>query len=189
MNKDFAASSPVAGLDVEQLERQRAFLTRVACRAWPDALQRRTGPSDLVQDALSRAFRGADQFRGTSERELRGWLKQILLNVILNESRRLRTQARETGRERPADLQSVRHPGSSVSASLLRSELRGVLEAALDRLKPEYAAVIRLRDFHGMEYAEIGERLGKSAEAVRKVWSRAIAALQGELTEYVREPG
>lgn len=83
----------------------------------------------------------------------------------------------------------MRQPGSSVSASLLRSELRDVLEAALDRLKPEYAAVIRLRDFHGMEYAEIGEQLGKSDEAMRKIWNRAIAALRGELTEYVRESG
>jgi RNA polymerase sigma-70 factor, ECF subfamily len=145
----------------------------------------------MVDDSSSRQRSGPAA--GTSileqlEGQLRGWLKRILLNVILNEARRLRSQSRQTDREVPADPRSLRDGGSSVSASLLRSELRDVLETALDRLKPEYAAVIRLRDFHEMEYAQIGEQLGKSAEAVRKVWNRAIAALQLELTNYVRDP-
>lgn len=178
-----------AGFSIlEQLEGQRLYLARIADRAWPGTLHRKVGPSDLVQDALARAVRANEQYSGASEQELRGWLKRILLNVILNEARRLRSQSRQTDRETPTDPRSFRDGGSSVSASLLRSELRDVLETALDRLKPEYAAVIRLRDFHEMEYAQIGEQLGKSAEAVRKVWNRAIAALQLELTNYVRDP-
>ena len=51
------------------------------------------------------------------------------------------------------------------------------LEKAIDELKPEYRQVIILTKIDGLSYNEMGERLGKSDEAVRKLVSRAMAEL------------
>ena len=53
------------------------------------------------------------------------------------------------------------------------------LEKAIDALKPEYREVIILTRIEGLSYKEIADRLGKSAEAVRKIVSRATTALIG----------
>lgn len=38
--------------------------------------------------------------------------------------------------------------------------------------------MVRLRYWDGLSFPEIGRRLGRSDEAVRKVWYRAVARLQ-----------
>ena len=51
------------------------------------------------------------------------------------------------------------------------------LAKAIDKLKPEYREAIVLTKIDGLSYAEIGDRLGKSADAVRMLATRAMAAL------------
>src|SRR5262249_53908407 len=63
------------------------------------SLQGKADPSDLVQDALLRAAENFGQFRGASDAELAGWLRQILARCLANFVRRYRTGARRLGRE------------------------------------------------------------------------------------------
>jgi len=58
-----------------------------------------------------------------------------------------------------------------------RKEELDRLEKAIDELKPEYKEVIVLTKIEGLSHKEIGERLGKSADAVGKLLSRAMVAL------------
>ena len=51
------------------------------------------------------------------------------------------------------------------------------LEEAIDKLRPEYREVILLAKIEELSYNQIGERLGKSAGAVKMLVSRAIVAL------------
>jgi len=51
------------------------------------------------------------------------------------------------------------------------------LEKAIDTLRPEYKEVIVLTKIEGLGYQQIADKLGKSSEAVRKLTSRAMAAL------------
>ncbi len=51
------------------------------------------------------------------------------------------------------------------------------LERALDELKPEYREVIVLKRIEGLSHAQIAEKLGKNAGAVRMLLARAMAAL------------
>src|SRR3954466_12675374 len=44
--------------------------------------RRRFDSSDLVQEALLKAHRNRDQFRGSTEAELVRWLQEILKNVV-----------------------------------------------------------------------------------------------------------
>ncbi len=47
----------------------------------------------------------------------------------------------------------------------------------MDQLKPEHKEVIFLTKIEGLSYKEIGQRLGKSADAVGMQLSRAMVAL------------
>ncbi len=51
------------------------------------------------------------------------------------------------------------------------------LEGAIDQLKPEHREVIVLTKIEGLSYQEIGTKLGKSADAVGMLLSRAMVAL------------
>ena len=51
------------------------------------------------------------------------------------------------------------------------------LEKALDGLRPEYREVLILSRIEGLSYGQIGQRLGKTPDAVRMLASRATAAL------------
>jgi RNA polymerase sigma-70 factor (ECF subfamily) len=65
------------------------------------------------------------------------------------------------------------------SAILSKREELDKLARAIDALKPEYRQVIILTRVEGLAYREIGDKLGKSADAVRMLFSRAMAALSG----------
>src|SRR5436190_9018052 len=60
----------------------RNYLTILASTQLDARLRRRFSPSDLVQEALLGAYRDFPKFRGTSERELLAWLRQILINCL-----------------------------------------------------------------------------------------------------------
>ena len=71
----------------------------------------------------------------------------------------------------------VASPGSKIVAV----EEAARLNAALDRLPEEYREAIRLRHWEDRSFAEIGARLGRSDDAARKLWARAIDRLRVEL--------
>jgi RNA polymerase sigma-70 factor (ECF subfamily) len=65
----------------------------------------------------------------------------------------------------------------SVLSRLAIQEGASALERALDDLPEQQRDVVLLRRFEGLSYAEIGERLGRSADAARMLYGRAVAAL------------
>ena len=52
------------------------------------------------------------------------------------------------------------------------------LGKALLELSDEYRQVIQLRNYDGLSFEEIGQCLGRSAAAARKLWGRALKQLQ-----------
>src|SRR5262245_23696194 len=67
--------------------------------------QARLDPSDIVQQTLLHAHQRQAQFRGASEAELMGWLRQILANNLADAVRALARAKRDISRERPLDLE------------------------------------------------------------------------------------
>jgi RNA polymerase sigma factor (sigma-70 family) len=55
------------------------------------------------------------------------------------------------------------------------------LEDALKRLPPAYRQVILWLNRDGRQFADIGRRMDRSADAARMLWSRAIRQLKNEL--------
>lgn len=171
------------------LEHFRPYLLQVAGSAHPAHLQGKAGDSDLVQQSFLEAHQNFSRFEGTTEAELAAWLRRILDCNVANVSRDYHTAKREVGREVPlADpasskdgLAQLAASGPSPSGRVAAGEEAAAIERALARLPEEYRQVIVLRNREQHSFAEVGRAMNRSADAVRKLWTRAIEKLQQEL--------
>jgi RNA polymerase sigma-70 factor (ECF subfamily) len=118
------------------------------------------------------------------------WLRGALLNNLQSESRRFRgTLKRELGREVSLDggLSGAEHKGlidnvsRSPGSEILAAEEAQRLNAALSRLPADYRRVIQLRNWEDLSFPEIGALMGRTDDAARKLWARAIQRLKCEL--------
>src|SRR5690349_13223458 len=64
------------------LDSFRNYLRLVARNGIDASLQGKADPSDLVQDVLLKGHPRFHQFRGRTEAELAGWVRQILSNSL-----------------------------------------------------------------------------------------------------------
>lgn len=162
-----------------------SYLLAVANREFSVTLRSRLDPGDVVQDTLMKAWRRFPQFRGQSEADLLAWLRQILRRNLANERRRhLRTVMRSIRREVALyAAASMQQPDTSECESewpgtLAQSRERyEALHDAMTRLPERYRQVLQLHTQEEMTFAQIGGRLGCSAEAARKIWNRAVERL------------
>jgi RNA polymerase sigma-70 factor, ECF subfamily len=173
----------------ESLAACRNYLLLVADEELDVDLRAKIGASDLVQETLLDARRGHDQFCGGTHVQLRAWLRGILLNKITDAARHYNgTQKRRLTREvsLERDLGSrVRNnladPAAETPSRLVcKDERAESLARAMARLSEEHRRVIRLRNWDQRSFAEIGQRMNRSAEAARKLWSRAIERLKDQ---------
>lgn len=164
------------------LEACRGYLLLVAGRDLDPDLRAKGGASDLVQQTFLEAQGAFGRFRGGSEDELLAWLKQLLRNNLIDFTRQYRgTAKRGVGREAAAADSALAADTPSPSGHAMVRERDDALKAAMDRLPEDYRAILRLRYEDGLAFDEIAARLGRTPEAARKLWARAVARLQTEL--------
>jgi RNA polymerase sigma-70 factor (ECF subfamily) len=163
------------------LEECRPYLLLVANQELPPELRAKAGASDLVQETLLQAQGHFDRFHDDGKAELLAWLRRILLHSAANLRRRYCfTDKRQLAREvqgAPDVAASDPSPSSQVAAH----EEDIVLRQALARLPEEYRRVVTWRNYDRLPFEEIGRRLGRSADAARKLWVRAVEQLQQNL--------
>ncbi|OAI41002.1 hypothetical protein AYO40_00540 [Planctomycetaceae bacterium SCGC AG-212-D15] len=165
----------------------REEFTRLAQLGMADDLRAKAGASDVVQQTFLEAHRDIAQFSGDSAEEFRAWLRRILEHNVRNIARAYRErEKRQLARELPLGVV----PGDALilatpspSAKVANQERVAALEAAISRLPAEYQEVIRLRQQEQKSFAEIGAAMGRSGEAARKLWVRALQRLKQELGE------
>jgi RNA polymerase sigma-70 factor (ECF subfamily) len=149
--------------------------------------------SDIAQETLLEACRGAPKFRGGTEAELMAWLRQILAHVLAHEIRRYHgTQHRDVDREvslQEALAESSQRlgavlaaSGSSPSAKAVHHENELLLADVLARLPDDHREVIILRHLEGLAHEEVARRMGRSTGAVRMLWVRALEGLKAALS-------
>ena len=171
------------------LESCRGYLLMVARQELDADLQAKGGPSDVVQETFLDAHRDFPRFHGDSETELLAWLRCLLLNNLANFTRRYRdTEKRQVGREVPLDAGpsagGAPEPfadASTPSGHAMEQERAQALQRALARLPEDYRQVLLLRHQDGLPFPEIAGRMGRSPNAVHKLWVRAVERLQQEL--------
>jgi RNA polymerase sigma factor (sigma-70 family) len=78
-------------------------------------------------------------------------------------------------------------PGPTPSRAAVQSESQRWLRLALHFLDPDDRRTIMLREWEGCSFEEIGRRLGTTAEAARKRFTRALPRLLAELARLKRE--
>jgi RNA polymerase sigma-70 factor (ECF subfamily) len=163
----------------------RHYLLEIANAELGSDLQAKAGGSDLVQQTFLEAQRDFAQFHGTSEGELRAWLRRILLNNVASFQRSFRqTEKRRVGKELSlGDVDAEAGHWETPSRAAMARERRDAVERALSRLPEHYAEVLRLRQQEGLTFAEIGRRLERSEEAGQKLWARALEQFEKELRQ------
>jgi RNA polymerase sigma-70 factor (ECF subfamily) len=149
--------------------------------------------SDLVQDAYCRAIEKFDQFRGTTDGELVGWLQRILANTAKDKITAGRRQKRDVGLSRSLEQavedSSVRldvflaAEQSSPSGRAERAEALVRLAAAMELLSEEQRDVIIYHHLHETAVAQIAEHMGKTEKAVAMLLYRGMARLRKLLVE------
>jgi RNA polymerase sigma-70 factor (ECF subfamily) len=92
--------------------------------------------------------------------------------------RRFDADKRCVRREVRLDDDLVDTQATSPSQPLLSAEEWQRLEFGLNRLSTLHREVILLRHREGYTFNQIGDLLGKSPDAVRKLWERALLNLQ-----------
>lgn len=161
------------------LEKCRPYLLAIANENLDADLQAKLGGSDLVQETCFEAQRDFQQFEGKTQDEWFAWLRRLLLNNVANTVRYYRaTGKRKLGRERPlGHAPEVDAAAETPSALARQGEATEALRLAVQQLPIHYRDVIHWRNYERLTFEEIGARLGKSAEAARKLWGRAIEQL------------
>ena len=132
---------------------------------------------DLVQVTLLRALNRLGDFDVRHPGSFLAYLRQILLNEVRGELRRLARMPART--ELPEDLGPSVEP--TVLEQLVGAERLQAYQAALAELPRRQQEILVLRLEFGMTYPEIALELGASADAVRIMASRAAAELARHL--------
>jgi RNA polymerase sigma-70 factor, ECF subfamily len=170
------------------LEFYRNYLRVLARALIGQALQVRLDASDLVQETYLKAHREFAQFLGSEERELVTWLRQILVRNLADQAKHHRCQIRDLRRQESLEAaldrssfavqRAMASPVTSPSVRAERREQAVLLANALEKLPADYREVFILRSLEHVPVDEIALRMGRSVNAVHKLWSRAMAALK-----------
>ena len=149
---------------------------------------------DFVQDAFISALRSLENFTYKNEGDFLRWVSKIAENRLRDNLDKFHADKRDIRKEIPLkdNTGSSRDslirdfsPVDSTTPSMIISKCEELnrLEKAMDKLKPEYREVIKLIKIEGLSYEEAGNRIGKSADAVRMLLARAMAALTSVFEE------
>lgn len=137
---------------------------------------------DLVQDVFVRAFRGLPGFKGGAR--FRTWLLQIATNACLNHLAKAERRYVHESLDAPigegdTGLGDRLDSGVAGPEELFeRGEIGERVEAALARLKPEFRAVVVLRDVQDLPYEEVASTLGLQLGTVKSRLARARRQIQ-----------
>ena len=128
---------------------------------------------DVVQEAFLVAFKGIGRI--DPERGFGGWFHGILRHLCLAT---LRHRRADLG---PDLLTRVSDPGPSPESQTSDAERRAVVARCLTRLTTVQREVLVLREFEGLSYREIAERLDVPIGTVMSRLYEARRALAREL--------
>jgi RNA polymerase sigma-70 factor (ECF subfamily) len=106
------------------------------------------------------------------------WLARIADHEIRDRADYHQRQRRDAAREVGADDEPpVAAAARSALSQVILDEQAQRLERAIESLSPAHRDVILLRTFEELTFPEIAARLGKSEDACRMSFARAMTAL------------
>jgi RNA polymerase sigma-70 factor (ECF subfamily) len=166
------------------LQAYRPYLMEIARREINRSLQVKGAASDLVQETFLEATRNFSHFHGVSSAQLRAWLRGILVHRLSKQRRRF-CQTRKRGIDRERRLEeldtSLLATGPTPSQIVSAGEELERFHQAIEQLPEDYRRVLQLRYQEGLTFEAIGPRMGRTANAARLLWLRAVERIKQSL--------
>ena len=162
--------------------RHAGALSKRAERGLPRAVRRKVAASDVLQEAYVAAFARLDRFEDRGPGSFVLWISGIIDHkareaVRAHTAAAKRSVRREVTRaERRATCEHA-GPGASPSQEAVAKETESLLLQAMGRLPKDYRAVMRWVYEDGLTLDEVTQRLGRSRDAVRVLYGRALSRL------------
>ena len=141
--------------------------------------------AEVSQEAFLSAYRSIRSFRGDAS--FSTWLYRIAIN---HANTRRKNAALWQQRTAPLDsIDPVSDGDGDPSDAVERKELRQQVQAALNRLQPEDASIILLRDLQDVPYEKVAQVLEIPIGTVKSRLHRARRALKARLAPYLNSKG
>lgn len=170
------------------LEGYRNYLRFLARDQIFTTLRAKLDASDVAQEVLIDAREAVGRFAGRTERELLAWLRSILTRRLVDFARKHHTPGgRAVVHERSLQecldesshaLGKLAAPAVSPSRHAAQRELSSVVAEALAKLPRDQEDVVRLRSIQGLGWDEVARLMGRSNDAARQLWVRALRRLR-----------
>ncbi len=196
-NTTGAEQSPEPGWDLNDADsfaksilRYSNYLRLLAEVQLGQYMRSRLGASDVVQETFLEATRDWQSFRGKSDMELLAWLKKILFHNV-NQAidfhmAKKRSIRKEVSMERMVAMHfsslaienALAANVSSPSEPARKREMMVAVADCMAMLSDEHRQILILRTLQSKTYQEIAPILGKSVEACRMSWVRAVKELR-----------
>jgi RNA polymerase sigma factor (sigma-70 family) len=139
--------------------------------------------ADATQDGFIKAFRKLDQYRGGS---FKAWMLRIITNTCYDTLRA--RKRRPTSSLEPEDEDSdgehdsrLQDTAERPDAYVLRQELAGAIQSAIELLPPDQRTALVLADIEGLDYQEIADVTNSALGTVKSRLSRARAKMRDML--------
>ena len=136
---------------------------------------------DILQATLVKAIERFETFAGTERASLMAWLARIAANEVRDRADFHQRQRRDAAQHVPlaevGELAELAARVRSQTSRIAFGERLARLEQALESLAPEHREAIVLRRLEELSFAEMGARMGRSPDACRMLFARAMAAL------------
>jgi RNA polymerase sigma-70 factor, ECF subfamily len=142
------------------------------------SLRARLESRDILQATFLKSFEHLDDFDGSHARSLLGWMMRIAEREIRDRADFHTRQQRDARRDEDVGG----HPDivartKSALSRLILDERAERVENALASLTEPHRQVILLRTFEELSFPEIAVRLGRTEDASRMLFARAMTAL------------
>ncbi len=148
-----------------------------------------TDAQDIYQDAFLKAYRNVGNFR--FECSFYTWIYRIVTNLCLDHLRK--KQVRKEDGPMAVDDQGEPYDvieqvpdgraGANPERDLMRRELGGKINRALQQLSPRERMVFELKHYHGLKLRTVGEILNTTEDTAKNTLFRATQKLRGALAE------
>lgn len=140
--------------------------------------------SDVTQEVLIRVHRALPRFAGRAQ--LRTWLFRITVNLCLDFAAR-RSRDMLTGSDLMKDPIAPPHEGPAEWVE--RRELGEIVARAIETLPPRQRAMVVLRVYQDLPYADISRIMGCAEGTVKATMFAAFAKLRTALAPHTLSEG
>lgn len=171
-----------------RIDNFRSYLNLMARMQLDRRLQSKMDASDIVQQTMLQAHRAQNNFEGSSDKQLAGWLRQILARNVYHATRDFQRDKRDVRNERSIENAMdnsaarveawLKADQTAPDAKAVKNEQVLMLAGSLDALDEAKRTAVELHYLQGWKLAEIAEHMGRSVSGVAGLVHRGLKELK-----------